>query len=605
MDDDYAEKQRERDQLLREADERVERMEAKARDRVEGARHRAIKDVSERARMVAEKEKKRVEEGYYDPHRLKGVTEDRKRRKAIEDDKRAAARAEADSIARYIAAQDARDDARRMQEERNERLRRERMQRLIEMETDEEIERMAMKDREDQLKWQADRWRRNARWVWRTLTSKWSAYAVALVFVTLFVMASIEVDAPSHRPVTRQYPEYEHQTSTAPLAEDGGGADGVEAVSEGASGSGTDAATAGVGGTTEQGPGPWRSKYKWVSPQRAAGKLIPTFISSGASNLYKSINAKKTNRHDMVGNYVHGIDISEMETLGVDVETREGEAYLDHALEEHLKVDDPKEVSLHQKLLMNLIKRGQPLSPPPRPPPPPPPSPPYPPSPGDDPNIKATLKYLRGTHEKPLDVKDEPSSDQVKAPVVQGMTALMSAHAAFKEGQEAPDDVGDGTAAANEEESEFALNDGTHPDTGKSLELLYNNGTDPEEAVVTFEPDPIDPEEIARQEAEAAKEAERKAREKFEKEERYAEMAKTQADQQELQAAVVGALAEKSRSSGGVPTRNGGGVKFNVKGRGDAARAGAMELAVARTPYVLAGEANAAGQKKKKKKRGR
>ena len=170
--EEYDRKQRERDQLLREADEKCDRLEREARENADASRMRNQRDVNDRAKMVAEREKKRVDEGFYDPHRLGKMQEERKRRQQIERDKQAAARHEADSVARYLAAQNERDDARRMADERNERLRKERMQRLIEMETDDEIDRMRAKDEEDRRRWEADRWWRDLRWAWRTVTSR-------------------------------------------------------------------------------------------------------------------------------------------------------------------------------------------------------------------------------------------------------------------------------------------------------------------------------------------------------------------------------------------------------------------------------------------------
>jgi hypothetical protein len=62
----------------------------------------------------------------------------RQAREEVERNRRGAARHEADSIARYMAAQDQRDHARSLSDDRNKRLRGERMQRLMEMQTDDE-----------------------------------------------------------------------------------------------------------------------------------------------------------------------------------------------------------------------------------------------------------------------------------------------------------------------------------------------------------------------------------------------------------------------------------------------------------------------------------
>ena len=681
--EEYDRRQREREKLAREADERCDRAEAEAKEKANASRLRNQRDVNERARMIAEREKKRVEEGFYDPHRLSKMQEDRRRRQQLERDKQAAARHEAESVARYLAAQEERDEARRMQDERNERLRKERMQRLIEMETDDEIERMAAKDLEDRRRWEADRFWRNMRLAYKTVTSKWSAYLTTAVFVVAFVLASIEVDTVQHRPVVRKHDygvvnvddmEQQQRKHAAGAASSGslevessglGGGGGGEGNIDGGEGrgegegegdgeGGADRVVEDVedGGVTEggegaggyisspeHGPGPWRTKYRWVSPTRAAGKLLPSFITSGAASLYKKGGSLVTRRNiDPVaegnggdggaegGNYVHGFDIAEIEGLGLKVETREGKNYLDNALEPHLAVDDPKEVSVHQKLLMNLVNRGVPLSPPPRPPPPPPPSPPYPPGPGDDPNIKATLKYLRGTHASPLDFSENGegrSANPVHAPVTRGMEAMLRAHAVLKDAAAAKGEgeevalggggVGAGDGGGGAGSNNFTLNDGASRsgglDSGKSLELLYDDGVDPTVAATRVDgidqsEDPTDPFTAAKRDR---KEAKKKERAKEEETKRL-EMAKAAADAEELRTAVVDALTTTKETTGGtgpggVPLRNGAGVKFNAGGSVTAAEKGSLELAVARTPVIVSGaDANSVRRGKKKKK---
>lgn len=683
--DEYERAQREREQLLREADEKCDRLEAEAIENSEASRLRAQRNISERAKMVAERETKRVEEGYYDPHRLGKMQEDRRKRAEMERDKQAAARHESDSIARYLGAQSERDEARSMANERNERLRKERMQRLIEMETDEEINAMAAKDREDLRQWEADTWRRNATavwktvtWAWRTVTSKWTAYLAVLVFVALFVVASVEVDNVEHMPpVVRKYQEYG--------AGDGGGEGGggfapakvLDLVfkskfthSTASAGEEGDAAAAAAANTTDAdisadispdasidasaaGPGTWKTKYKWVSPTRAAGKLLPRFIKSGAANFYKKLNADSEYNTPAgfraESSYVHGFDIKEIEELGLQVETREGEEYLKHALEPHLAVDDLTEMTVHQKLLMNLVNRGVPLSPPP---PRPPPAPPPPPAPWDNPNIKATLKYLRGSHAEPLDFKDDNSAEPIVAPVTRGMAAMLRAHGVMKDGIMKTDPVylqalaliKNRTASTAEGEadgggSDFTLNGGgSGMDTGKSLELLYDDGIDPEVAATTghgMDPasDPTNPAVVAKAKAAAeAAVAEKEAKEAKALEDINAALEKEKAEEaarqaiadahaarraehDELRAAVLGDLTGTTgtvgQGAGGVPLRNGAGVKFNVGGAvlgaavaAAAASTDSLELAVAKTPVVVAGELGGADGKKKKKKRG-
>ena len=68
----------------------------------------------------------------------------RQARDEVERNRRGAARHEADSIARYMAAQDQRDHARSLSDDRNERLRGERMQRLVEMQADDEAGTLAI-----------------------------------------------------------------------------------------------------------------------------------------------------------------------------------------------------------------------------------------------------------------------------------------------------------------------------------------------------------------------------------------------------------------------------------------------------------------------------
>ena len=91
---------------------------------------------------------------------------------------------------------------------------------------------------------------------------------------------------------------------------------------------------------------------------------------------------------------------------------------------------------------------------------------------------------------------------------------------------------------------------------------------------------------------------------KREEEAKKAEFAKMQADADELRSAVVEDLTTQGEGTGpgGVPLRNGGGVKFNVGGEGRTGAAkDSLDLAVARTPFVVAG---GGGDRKKKKKRG-
>lgn len=650
--EEHERKQREREQLVKEADEKCDRMEAEARGRSEASRLRAQRDVSERAKMVAERERKRVEEGYYDPHRLSEMQEERKRRQAIERDKQAAARHEANSIARYIAAQNERDRARSASDERNERLRRERMQRLIEMQTDEEIDRMEEKEREDRRRWEADRWRRDVRWAWGTVTSKWTAYLAAVVFVVAFTLASVEVDTVEHRPrpVVRKYYEYPVRLygggaegsvdgdgdgdGAGAVTGEGAGAGGAAAAEEGGEGGENIAASIYAAGP---GPEPWKAKYRWVSPQRAAGKLLPSFITSGAAYLYKnsvlsssrtgSGKRKRRKNRDGTGerNYVHGFDIAEMEGLGLEVETREGKAYLESALEPHLAVDDPKEMRVHQKLLMNLVNRGAPLSPPPRSPPP---RPPHPPGPGDDPNIKATLKYLRGTHAKPLDFKDDRSADPVAAPVTRGMAAISRAlttrfqnktevERGGAERDAESSDTSKGSSAMEEssgggEADDVKLDDGNGVDAKKSPELMYDDGIDPSsdrtaaaargDGVVEGgrgTSDPADPVSAAKQYRKEAKARERETKE----EAKRVEIARAQADAEELRSAVV----EELTGARGVPLRNRGGVKFNAFiSTGIAGAAAAAAKDSARTPEIVeqGDQQGGAVRKQKKKKRG-
>ena len=98
---------------------------------------------------------------------------------------------------------------------------------------------------------------------------------------------------------------------------------------------------------------------------------------------------------------------------------------------------------------------------------------------------------------------------------------------------------------------------------------------------------------------------------KREEEAKKAELAKMQADNDELRSAVVDGLttegagaaaAAAAAGAAGVPLRNGGGVKFNVGGEGRTGAAkDSLDLAVARTPFIVAGRG---GDRKKKKKRG-
>jgi len=63
---------------VREADARVDAQEAEARDRAEMSRMRQIASISERAKHVAELERTRVAEGFYDPQRLARMQDERK-----------------------------------------------------------------------------------------------------------------------------------------------------------------------------------------------------------------------------------------------------------------------------------------------------------------------------------------------------------------------------------------------------------------------------------------------------------------------------------------------------------------------------------------------
>lgn len=615
--------QREREELVREADEKCDRMEAEARERSEASRIRAQRDVSERAKMVAEREKKRVEEGYYDPNRLSEMQEERKRRQAIERDKQAAARHEANSIARYIAAQNERDRARGLADERNERLRKERMQRLIEMETDEEVDRMAAKDREDRRTWEADRWRRDVKWAWGAATSRWTAYLAAVAFIVAFALASVEVDAVERRPppVLRQYREY-------PVRPRGGGAAGSAAGAVSLEGAGAGGAAAADGGGGEGGENvaanvsaagarlePREAKYRWVSPQRAAGKLLPSFITSGAAHLYKNSRTgsgrrggRKNRDGTGEGSYVPGFDIGETEGSGSEVEKREGKAYLDSALEPHLAVDDPKEMRVHQKLLMNLVNRGAPLSPPP-PSPPPHPAPPF--SPGDDPNIKAAIKYLRGPHATtPLHLNDDQRPKVVFGPKPKDdLDAKGGAEGDAESSSTSKGSSATERSSGGGDADDFKLNDGNGVDAGKSLELLYADGTETDSAdrTAAAAEDARAASDLADLVAAASKQDRKKAkaREREAQEEATrTEMAKAQADADELRAAVV----EELTGAGGVPLRNGGGVKFNALtstgGIAEAAAAAAEDSAGMPAIVEQGDQQGGAVRKQKKKKRG-
>ena len=76
--DDYTRKMREREAMVREADARVASLEAEARDRAEMSRKRQTASISERAKHVAELERTRVAEGFYDPQRLARMQDERK-----------------------------------------------------------------------------------------------------------------------------------------------------------------------------------------------------------------------------------------------------------------------------------------------------------------------------------------------------------------------------------------------------------------------------------------------------------------------------------------------------------------------------------------------
>lgn len=146
-------------------------------------------------------------------------------------------------------------------------------------------------------------------------------------------------------------------------------------------------------------------------------------------------------------------------------------------------------------------------------------------------------------------------------------------------------------------------------DSGKSLELLYDDGVDPKVAAtrvngIDQSEDPTDPFTAAKRDRKEAKKKER-AREE---ETKRLEMAKAAADAEELRAAVVGALTTTTTGGtgpGGVPLRNGAGVKFNAGGSITAAEKGSLELAVARTPVMVDQGADAASVRGKKKKKNR
>eukprot|EP00740_Mantoniella_antarctica_P008891 CAMPEP_0181376556 /NCGR_PEP_ID=MMETSP1106-20121128/17368_1 /TAXON_ID=81844 /ORGANISM="Mantoniella antarctica, Strain SL-175" /LENGTH=496 /DNA_ID=CAMNT_0023495115 /DNA_START=99 /DNA_END=1586 /DNA_ORIENTATION=- len=441
--DEYAQKQREREHLKRQATEQADLMESRARERSELSRLRSQRDISDRAVMIADREKTRVEEGYYDPHRLGNVEEDRKIQRSAArheadsmarylgeqnqmDEARRMARQrstagyEADSIARWVGEQNQRDEARRMDGERAARHQQERIQRrVIEIESNNEMDRMEAKATVDRRRWVEDKWRRDMRWVWTwamAATSKGSAYLMALFFVIVFAAASVEVDTVAHIPVVIKY--------DGPNSESSGGLNTDVAATATAT---TIATAAAAGDTTPVHPGR-TATYRWVSPQRAAGKLLPSFVTSTAASLYQQGSTRveasiklrgqgQFGRGDRGGaranqgeafliNDVQGPGIAGSRALGVE----EGESYLRSAMEAHLMgrpcaTSHPcaTGMSAHQTLLMNLVQRGKPPSPPLPSAPPPRPSAPDPFDTGSG------IKFEPTTD---IEIENEPATDQ-------------------------------------------------------------------------------------------------------------------------------------------------------------------------------------------------
>ena len=100
-------------------------------------------------------------------------------------------------------------------------------------------------------------------------------YVVALFFVIVFAAASVEVDTVAHIPVVIKY--------DGPNSESSGGLNTDVAATATATAIATAAA---AGDTTPVHPGR-TATYRWVSPQRAAGKLLPSFVTSTAASLYQ------------------------------------------------------------------------------------------------------------------------------------------------------------------------------------------------------------------------------------------------------------------------------------------------------------------------------